>query len=745
MRNFGEKVVKYRKLILIIALVLMIPSAIGMRETRVNYDMLVYLPDDMDTVKGQDILMDEFGKGAISTIIVEGMTDREVADLKADIAKVDHVDSVVWYDSVMDLSVPKEMLPDKLYDSFNSGDATMLAVFFDTTTSADETMDAVKRIRRLANEECFVTGLSALVTDLKDLCEQEEPIYVGLAVACAVGAMMVFMDSWFIPFIFLASIGMAILLNMGTNYFLGEISYITKAMAAVLQLAVTMDYSIFLWHSYEEQTMKTDDHKEAMAVAINKTLTSVIGSSVTTIAGFIVLCFMSYTLGADIGIVMAKGVLLGVIGCVTTLPALILLFDKFIHKTIHKTLLPKMDKISRVITKRWPVFIAIFALVLIPSVFGYIKTNDEVYYDMSSALPKDISGVQAQEKMSGDFGMESVYMALVDSDMSQKDMKSMMSEMEDVDGVNEVLGLSSVVGRSVPEEVLPDSVSGLLRSDEHELLLITSSYHTASDEINSQIDQVLAIVKKYDESAMLVGEAPATEDLIEITNHDFNVVTAVSIIFVFIIIALVFKSFSLPILLTAVIECAICINLAIPHYTGQSLPFIAPIVISTIQLGSTVDYAILLTTRYRDERISGVGKYDSIRIALSTSMQSVIVSAASFFAATFGVALYSNIDIVSSMCMLMARGALISMAAVIFVLPCLMMVFDRPVCATTAKMRGIHKKEKAARLSGQSSNQSNNQNSNQNSNQSNNQNNDQSSDQNNSRSNGAGAAEGGRI
>lgn len=377
MRNFGEKVVKYRKLILIIALVLMIPSAIGMRETRVNYDMLVYLPDDMDTVKGQDILMDEFGKGAISTIIVEGMTDREVADLKADIAKVDHVDSVVWYDSVMDLSVPKEMLPDKLYDSFNSGDATMLAVFFDTTTSADETMDAVKRIRRLANEECFVTGLSALVTDLKDLCEQEEPIYVGLAVACAVGAMMVFMDSWFIPFIFLASIGMAILLNMGTNYFLGEISYITKAMAAVLQLAVTMDYSIFLWHSYEEQTMKTDDHKEAMAVAINKTLTSVIGSSVTTIAGFIALCFMSYTLGADIGIVMAKGVLLGVIGCVTTLPALILLFDKFIHKTIHKTLLPKMDKISRVITKRWPVFIAIFALVLIPSVFGYIKTNDE--------------------------------------------------------------------------------------------------------------------------------------------------------------------------------------------------------------------------------------------------------------------------------------------------------------------------------------------------------------------------------
>ncbi|MGI6176833.1 MAG: efflux RND transporter permease subunit [Eubacterium sp.] len=700
MHSFGEKVVKHRKLILMIALVLMIPSVIGMSATRINYDMLVYLPDDMDTVKGQDILMDEFGKGAISTIIVEGMTDREVADLKADIAKVEHVDSVVWYDSVMDLSVPKEMLPDEIYDSFNSGDATMLAVFFDTTTSADETMDAVKRIRRLADKECFVTGMSAVVTDLKDLCEKEEPIYVGLAVACAVGAMMLFMDSWFIPFVFLASIGMAILLNMGTNFFLGEISYITKAIAAVLQLAVTMDYSIFLWHSYEEQTMKTDDHEQAMAAAINKTMTSVIGSSITTVAGFIALCFMSYTLGADIGIVMAKGVLFGVLGCVTTLPALILLFDKFIHKTMHRTLLPKMDKAARVITKRWPVFIAIFALVLIPSIMGYIKTNDEVYYDMSSALPEDIESVQAQEKMSEDFGVESIYMTLVDSDLSTKEMKSMMSELDDVDGVTNVVGLSSIVGRSVPEEVIPDSLSGLLKSDEHQLILITSEYYTASDAVNEQVDAVTDIIKKYDENAMLVGEAPATKDLIEITNRDFNVVTIVSIVFVFVIIALVFKSFSLPILLTAVIECAISINLGIPHYAGQRLPFIAPIVISTIQLGSTVDYAILMTTRYRDERISGVDKYDSIRTALSTSMPSVIVSAVSFFAATFGVALYSNIDIVSSMCMLMARGALISMAAVIFVLPCLMMVFDRPICATTAKMRGIHKKEKAARLSG---------------------------------------------
>ena len=692
--KFGKAVVKFRVPILILALILMIPSILGYIGTRVNYDMLDYLPEDMETVIGQNELMNDFGKGAFSFIVAENMSNKDVAALKEKISKVEHVDSVIWYDSLADLSVPMEMLPGELYSAFNTENATLMAVFFDSSTSADVTMEAIREIRSICGKQCFVSGLSALVTDLKDLCEREEPIYVALAVILACLAMFLLLDSWLIPFVFLASIGMMILLNLGSNFFLGEVSYITKALSAVLQLAVTMDYSIFLWHSYNEQCMTYTDREEAMAVAIKETLSSVIGSSATTIAGFIALCFMSFTLGRDLGIVMAKGVLLGVIGCITVLPSLILLLDRPLQKTKHRSLIPNMDKMAKGVVKVFPVFLVIFALLITPAYYGYHKTNNEVYYDMGECLPEDIEYVIANSKLRENFDMASTHMLLVDTSVPSKDVRSMIKEMEQVDGVKYVLGLESVIGSRVPEEILPESVTSILKSDKWKLMLISSEYKVASDDVNQQIDQLNTILKKYDKNGMLIGEAPCMKDMIETTDRDFKVVNTVSIFAIFIIIALVLKSISLPFILIAVIELAIFINLGLPHYLGQSLPFIAPICISTIQLGATVDYAILMTTRYKSERMNGNNKTTAVQIALATSIPSIIVSGMELFAATFGVAIYSDIDIISSMCMLMARGAIVSTLMVIFILPALLLLCDKVICKTTVGMTQINNNNK---------------------------------------------------
>lgn len=685
--KFGKWVVKCRIPILVLAVALLVPSLIGMIMTRINYDMLTYLPGDIDTVVGQDILMDEFGKGAFSFVIIEGMDPKDVSSLREDISHVDHVDTVLWYDDFADVSVPMEILPSKLYDAFNSGDSTMLAIFFDTSTSSDDTMEAITAIRSIAGKQCFVSGMSAMVTDLKDLCEKEEPIYVGIAVALACVAMMIFMDNWITPFVFLMSIGMAILLNMGTNYFLGEISYLTKALSAVLQLAVTMDYSIFLWHSYEEQKSMYEDNKEAMAVAINNTLTSVVGSSITTVAGFIALCFMSYTLGLDLGIVMAKGVILGVIGCVTTLPSMILVLDKLLQKTSHKSLLPDMGKVASGITKVFPVFLILFLGLVLPSYLSYKATNNEVYYDLGETLPEDMAYVVANSKLQEDFGVGATHMVLVSTDVSDTDVRAMIHEMENVEGIKYALGLESVVGPLVPEEMLPESVKEVLKSDDWELLLVNSEYKTATDEVNAQINELNTILKKYDSKGMLIGEAPCTKDLIETTDEDFKVVNTVSIVAIFVIIALVEKSITLPLILVAVIELSIFINLGLAHLTGTSLPFIAPICISTIQLGATVDYAILMTTRYKQERYEGRDKREAVTNALKVSIPSIIVSAMGLFSATFGVALYSDVDIISSLCDLMARGAIVSMFAVILFLPAMFMLFDKVICVTSSGFR----------------------------------------------------------
>ena len=687
--RFGKAVVKHRIFILILTAALLVPSVFGMIGTRVNYDMLTYLPEDIDTVIGQNELLKDFNKGAFTFLIFEDMPNKDVAALKQQVEQVEHVDTVLWYDSLADLSVPMELLPEKVYKAFNSDHSTMMAVFFDSGTSEDVTMDAVKQIRSICGKQCFVSGMTALVVDLKDLCEQEEPIYVALAVALACVAMLLFLDGWLIPFVFLASIGAMILLNLGTNFFLGEISYITKALSAVLQLAVTMDYSIFLWHSYNEQLPLCESKEDAMATAIHATLTSVIGSSVTTISGFIALCFMSFTLGRDLGIVMAKGVLLGVLGCVTVLPSMILVLDKPLQKTKHRSIIPDMRGFSKKLVKIFPVFLVIFALLIAPAYYGYEKANDEVYYNMGQCLPEDMNYVIANSKLQEDFDIASTHMVLVDAGLSPKSVKSMINEMEQVDGVKYVLGLESVVGSRVPQEILPDSIKSILESDRWELLLINSEYAPASDAVNEQLSSLSTILKSYDSTGMLIGEAPCLKDMIETTDHDFAVVTAVSMLAIFVIILLVEKSLTLPVILIAVIELGIFINLGLPHYLGQSMAFITPICISTIQLGATVDYAILMTTRYKAERIGGSGKKDAVWTALYTSIPSIFVSGMGMFAATFGVALYSDIEIVSSMCMLMARGAVISMLLVVFVLPAMFMLLDTVICKTTLDMRHI--------------------------------------------------------
>ena len=682
MVNFGKKVVKYRVLILILGVLLLIPSVFGYLNTRVNYDVLTYLPDNIETMKGQDILVNDFGTGAFSMFIVDGMEEKDVAELKEKIEKVDHVANVIWYDSIADISVPMSMLPDDIYDVFNSDTGTMMAIFFDEGTSSDGTMDAIAQIRKIAGKQCFLSGMSAVVTDTKNLAEKETPVYVLIAVILAVIVLGLTMESFFVPLLFMLSIGMAIIYNLGSNYFMGEISYITKALAAVLQLGVTLDYSIFLMHSYEEQQVRYDgDKKRAMAHAISQTFSSVMGSSITTIAGFIALCFMSFTLGLDIGIVMVKGVIFGVIACVTILPSMILCCDKIIEKTKHKPFLPDIGRISDKVTKRYLVYVVLFLLFLFPAIYG--NNHTAVYYNLDETLPKDLPSIIANEKLKEDYDMNTTHMILLDSSVSSTDVNKMIKEMDKVDGVKWALGLDSLVGPSVPSDMIPESVSSMLKNDKYQLLLVNSEYKVASDEVNAQIKALNKILHKYDKTGMLIGEGPLTADLIDITDQDFKTVSAVSIGIIFVIILVLFKSISLPVILVGVIEFAIFVNMGIPYYTGTKLPFVASIVIGTIQLGSTVDYAILMTTRYKRERNHGANKHDAITTAHRVSAQSIMVSALSFFAATIGVGLYSNIDMISSLCILMARGALISMVVVIFVLPSMFMVFDKVIVKTS--------------------------------------------------------------
>lgn len=689
MQKFGRGVVKLRVPILIVSVLLLIPSIFGFLSTRINYDILSYLPSDIETMKGQDIMLDEFGKGGFSLVMLDGMEDKDVEKVKEKIEKVDHVCDVLWYDTLADVSLPKEVLPDDIYDFFNTDNSTMMAVFFDEATSADGSLEAVKEIRSIAGEQCFVSGMSSVVEDIKDLTMQEAPMYVVIAVILTSIILALTMDSFLIPLFFMLSVGMAIIYNMGTNFIQGEISFITEALAAVLQLAVTIDYSIFLWHSYKEEKEKhPGDNKEAMAVAIGKTITSVVSSSITTVAGFLALCFMSYELGMDMGIVMAKGVVIGVICCITVLPSMILVFDKALEKTMHKDLVPSLEKPSKFIIKHHAAFIVLFIVVLIPAVYGQINTN--VYYNLTDTLPKDLNSVIANTKLDEEYNMATTHMLLVDADMQPKEVNSMLDEMGKVDGVSFSMSLDTLIGPSIPREIVPDSVTKILKSDKWQLMLVGSEYKVASDEENAQIDELSKILKSYDKDGMLIGEAAATKDLIDITDHDFKVVNIVSIAAIFIIILIALRSVSLPIILVAVIEFAITVNMGVPCFTNTTIPFIASVVIGTIQLGATVDYAILMTTRYKTERNAGKDKHEAVTIALSTSMKSIMVSALGFFASTFGVGVYSSVDMISQLCTLMSRGAIISMITVICILPSMLMLFDKVIINTTM---GMKKKE----------------------------------------------------
>lgn len=686
MVKVGKKIVKFRVPILILSIILLIPAVWGYVNTRINYDVLTYLPEDIETMQGQEIMTNDFGIGAFSMLMVDGMEDKEIVKLKEKVEKVDGVENVLWYDSLADISVPQSVLPSKLYDEYNTEDGTMMAVFFKDGTSSDETMKAITEIRKIIGEQCFLSGMSAIVEDTKELAEKETPLYVLIAVALSALVLAITMESIFVPVLFLLSIGIAIVYNLGTNVFFGEISYITKALAAVLQLGVTMDYSIFLMHSYQEQQVRYNGDKErAMAHAISQTFSSVIGSSVTTVAGFIALCFMSFTLGKDIGIVMAKGVIFGVLVCVTVLPSMILCCDKLIEKTKHKPLLPDIGRISDKVTKRYVIYVVAFVILLFPAIYGNNHTG--VYYNLDESLPKDLPSVIANTKLKEDYNMNTTHMILVDSLVAGSDVKKMSQEIEKVDGVKWVLGLDNLVGSGVPADMLPESVTGMLKNDKYQLLMVNSTYKVATDKVNKQIEQIDKIMDKYDKGAMLVGEGPLTKDLINITDTDFKRVSAVSIGIVFVIILLLFKSITIPVILVGVIEFAIFVNMGIPFYTGTKLPFVASIVIGTIQLGATVDYAILMTTRYQRERSRGAGKFDAITTAHKFSAQSIIVSALSFFAATIGVGLYSNIDMISSLCILMARGALISMVVVVLILPSLFMVFDKIIVKTSKGFR----------------------------------------------------------
>jgi hypothetical protein len=685
MEKIGRAIVKLRVPILILSILLLIPAGIGYIKTKVNYDILYYLPNDIETMQGQDILMDEFGKGAYATIVVQNMDTKGIARLEEKISNVEHVTDIISYNSLLGSEVPTELIPEKYRSYFENGESgcTMFMIFFDGTTSSDGTMEAIQELRTLADGQCFVSGMSAVVTDTKEITESETIAYVIIAVVLTCIVLALFMDSFLVPLFFMLSIGMAIVYNLGSNIIMGEVSFLTKALAAVLQLAVTMDYSIFLWHSYKEQKEEyPDDHNEAMAHAIGNTITSVVGSSITTVAGFLALCFMTFTLGLDLGIVMAKGVVIGVIGCVTVLPSMILIFDKALEKTMHKELMPaRFDRLASFVVNHAWLPIIVFLVLLVPAIYGYNHTN--VYYNLTDTFPASTPCSEANTKLEENFEMNSVYMILADSNMSSKNATKLLDELNDVDGVSFALGYNSLTGTTIPDELVPDSLKSQLKGDSHQIIVVASDYKLASDEINNQISVVDAIAKKYDSSSMVIGEGPCTKDLITITDKDFKTVSIVSILAIFVIILFVLKSVSLPVILVAAIEFAIFINMGLPYYLGTTIPFIASVVIGTIQLGATVDYAILMTTRYKKERSEGATKKEAITTALSTSIPSVVVSALGFFAATFGVGMYSQIDMVASLCMLMARGAIISMFVVIFVLPSFFVIFDKIIIHTS--------------------------------------------------------------
>ncbi len=685
MMKFGKGVVKFRIPILILSFLLLVPAVIGYRNTRINYDILSYLPKEIETMKGQDILLEQFGTGAFSVAVVEGMEQKDVAALKSEIEQIDHVKTVLWYHSLADLSVPMELLPDDMQKAFENKEknSILMIVMLDTSMSADETLDAVEKIRALTRQQCLLSGMSAVVADIKKICNSEAVMYVVIASALSAVVLSLTMDSFLIPVLFLLSIGMAIIYNLGTNWAAGEISFITQALAAVLQLAVTMDYSIFLWHSYQENKERfTGDKKRAMAHAISNTVASVVGSSVTTVAGFLAMCFMTFTLGLDLGIVMAKGVVLGVIGCVTILPSMILVFDGAIEKTRHRALIPDLGWIGDFVTRRYVVFAVLFVVILVPALYGY--THNEVYYDLAGTLPEHLESVMGNTKLEEDFQMGATHIVLADSRLDAKQARAMLTELKSVEGIKFVLGKDSLLGPAFPEEMVPEAYKEILEQGDYQMLFLASEYKTASDEVNAQCDMIKGIIRKYDASAMLIGEAPCTQDLITITDKDFKTVSTVSIVLIFMIIAIVLKSISLPVILVAVIEFAIFINMGIPAFTGTVLPFIASIVIGTIQLGATVDYAILITNKYKKARYQGNGKKEAVSSAMNSSLQSVFVSALSFFAATFGVGLYSSIDMISALCVLLARGALISLLVVAFVLPAMFMIFDNIICKTSA-------------------------------------------------------------
>ncbi|MCI9020409.1 MAG: MMPL family transporter [Eubacterium sp.] len=696
MIQFGKGVVRFRIPILMLSLLLLVPSVAGYLNTRINYDILSYLPEDIETMKGQDILLDEFGTGAFSVAVVEGMKQKDAAALKREIEQVSHVKAVLWQDSLADISVPLELLPEDMEELFENKEknATLMIVMLDTSMSADETLDAVEEIRSLTKQQCLLSGMSAVVADIKKICNSEAVMYVAIAAGLSALVLALAMDSFLIPVLFLLSIGMAIIYNLGTNFVAGEISFITQALAAVLQLAVTMDYSIFLWHSYQEnQERFPGDKKRAMAHAVSNTVSSVVGSSITTVAGFLAMCFMTFTLGLDLGIVMAKGVVFGVIGCVTILPSMILVFDRAVEKTRHRALIPDLGVIGDFVTKKYVVFAVLFLVILGPAVYGY--THNEVYYDLAGTLPEHLESVMANTKLEEQFHMGATHVVIADSSLDSRQAGNMLRELKEVGGIRQVIGIDSLLGPAVPQELVPDSYKEKLDNGTYQMMFLVSEYKTASDEVNAQCDEIKRIIKQYDPSAMLIGEAPCTQDLITITDRDFKTVSTVSIVLIFVIIAVVLKSISLPVILVAVIEFAIFINMGIPAYTGTVLPFIASIVIGTIQLGATVDYAILMTNKYKKARYQGMGKQQSVSTALNSSLQSVFVSALSFFAATFGVGLYSSIDMISALCVLLARGAVISFLVVAFILPAMFMMFDKAICKTSMGFLNREKQIKA--------------------------------------------------
>ena len=692
MKKIGKAIAKGRFLIFILALALLVPSAIGYLNTRVKYDILSYLPESLETVSGQDIMVDEFGMGAFSMVIVEGMDNKDAAALETDLETVNHVKEVLWYDDMLDLSVPVSMIPDSIRDAFFQGDATMMIALFDNTTSADETMEAITDMRKMVGKDCFISGMSGVVTDIKNLALQEMPVYVVIASLLSLLVLLLTTDSFVLPFIFLSSIGFAVVYNMGTNIFLGQISYITQALVAVLQLGVTMDYSIFLLHSYEEAKPNYENRNDAMAEAISNTFISVAGSSVTTVAGFAALIFMTFELGRDLGIVMIKGVVIGVICCVTVLPSMILIFEKAIDKTRHKPLLPSMDKISDFIIKHSWIWLILFVVAFVPALNG--NNGVELYYNIDSGLPDTLDSAIANKKLSDEFHMSNVHLIMVDSSLDAKSKKEILNKVEDVDGVKWALGLNSVTGEMIPDSMMPKKLTSKLKSDNYEIMFVCSDYSAATDEVNAQIASINDIVKSYDPTGMVIGEAPLMKDLEDTTSVDLVTVNTVSILAIFVIVMIVFKSISLPAILVTVIEFAIFVNMAFSYYRGISQPFVAPIVVGTIQLGATVDYAILMTNRYKTERMAGREKHEAISIAHKTSFKSILTSGLSLFAATIGVALYSNIDMIRSIVILLCRGAIISMIIVLVLLPAMLTLFDKLICYTTIGMRGCAKKQK---------------------------------------------------